>query len=70
MIVVLGFLVREDQVEGDLVGLVDDWAMAGNHFADVIVEDARDGFKELIGTGNEFVGGFGVAWIGPENDDV
>lgn len=66
----LGLLVGEHEVEGDLVGLVHHGAMAGNHLADVEVEDSRDVPQILLGAGDEFIGGVGLGGIGPEDDDV
>src|SRR5688572_13195662 len=70
LVVVLGLLGGEDEVEGDLVGLVDDRAMAFDHPANVKFFHAGDGLEVLLGAGDEFVGGHGVGGIGPEDDDV
>ena len=70
LVVVLSFLVRKDQVEGDLVGLVHHRAVARDHFPDVKVEDAGDGLEKLVGAGNEFIRGRGFVGLGPKNDNV
>ena len=70
LVVVLGLLGGEDEVKGDLVGLVDDGAMAFDHAADVKFFHAGDGLEVLLGAGDEFVGGHGVSGIGPEDDNV
>jgi hypothetical protein len=43
LVVVLGFFVGKNEVEGDLIRLIHYRAMAGNHFSDVKVERAGDG---------------------------
>jgi hypothetical protein len=70
LIIVLSFLVGEEQVEGDLIRLIHDRSMAGDHFAYVKTEDAGNGFEEFICASDEFIGGFGVIGVGPENDNV
>ena len=70
LVVVLGLLGGEDEVEGDLVGLVNDGAVAFDHAADVEFLHARDGFEILLSARDEFVGGHGVGGIGPKDDDV
>jgi hypothetical protein len=70
LVIVLRFFVAEDDVEGDLVGLVDDGAVALCGAADMEMEDARDVFKVFIGAGDEFIGGIGQSRFGPENDNV
>jgi hypothetical protein len=44
LIVVLGFFIREHEVQADLIGLIDYGPMAGNHFANVELQDAGDIF--------------------------
>jgi hypothetical protein len=34
------------------------------------MSQAGNGFEQLVGTGDDFVGGFGSGWIGPENDNM
>ena len=70
LVVVLRFFVTEDDVEGDLVGLVDDGAIALRRAADMEMEDARDIFQVFVGAGDEFVGGLWESRFGPENDNV
>lgn len=67
---VLGWLVGEDEVEGDLIGLVHDGAVAGGHFAGVEVKRAGDGFEIFVHTLEESVGGGGIGGVGPKNDNV
>ena len=70
LVLILGLLAGEDQVQGDLIRLIHHRTRAANHPAHVKLDDARDGPQVLLATGNEFIGGFGVGGVGPENDDV
>jgi hypothetical protein len=70
LIVVLSLLVGEDEVEGDLIGLVDDGAVAADHLAHVELEHPRDVLEVLIAPGEEQVRSLRVGGIGPEDDDV
>ena len=70
LVIVLRLFVFEDEIQRDLVGLVHDGAVARDHFADVEVEAAGNGFQILVGAGNQFIGGGGIGRIGPENDNV
>ena len=67
---VLSGFVGEHQVQGDLVGLVDDGAMAADHAADVVMECPWDAAKVLFCAGDQVIGGVGLRGIGPKNHDV
>jgi hypothetical protein len=67
---VLRFLVRKNQIESDLVRLVHDRAVAGGHFADVVVHYAWDGLEIFVRAGDQFIGGGGIVGVRPEDDDV
>jgi hypothetical protein len=68
--IVLGLLVRKNEVQRDLVTLLDHRTMAGHHFADVKLHHARDVFEQLVRAGEEFIRGIRVGRISPKNDDV
>jgi len=70
LIIVLRFLVRENEVQRDLVTLLDCRAMAWRHFAGVKLQHAGDVFEQFIRAGEEFVRGVRVHRVGSENDDV
>ena len=70
LVVVLGFLIAKGDVEGDLVGLVDDRAAAFRHAPDMEMEDAGDGLEVFLGAGDKFFNGVGFVGLGPENDYV
>ena len=63
-------LVGEDDVEGDLIGLVHDGAVAGNHAAGVELLDARDGAQEFFSGSDELRRGLGIGGVEPKDDDV
>lgn len=60
----------QNQVQGDLIGLVHDGARAGGHPADMELEDAGDVAEIFVGTGDKFFDGIGLSGVGPEDDDV
>jgi len=70
LIGVLGGLVREDQVQGDLIGLIDDRAGGANHFAGVIMEKAGDVAKVFVTACQQGLGRGGIRRVGPEDDNV
>ena len=70
LVIVLRFFVAEDDVEGDLVALVDDGAVALRGAADVEMQYAWDIFQVFVGASDEFIGGIGESRFGPENDNV
>ena len=67
---ILGGFILKHEVQRDLVGLIDHIAVAGGHFAAVIMHHARAGLEVLLGAGQQFLGGIGHIGIGPENDYV
>ena len=67
---VLGGFILKHEVQRDLVGLIDHIAVAGGHFAAVIMQHARAGLEVLLGAGQQFLGGIGHIGFGPENDNV
>ena len=67
---ILGGFILKHEVQRDLVGLIDHIAVAGGHFAAVIMQHARAGLEVLLGAGQQFIGGIGHIGFGPENDDV
>ena len=70
MVIVLRFFVGEGEVERDLVGLVHDGPMAGDHPADLELEHAGDVAQIFFRAGGQSVSGAGLSGIGPEDDDV
>ena len=70
LVFVLGFLVRENNVQSDLVALVHDRAFTGSHFADVKAKDTRDRAEILFGPVQEFLGGIGLLGVGPKDHYV
>lgn len=70
LVIVLGFFVWENEVEGDLVALVNNGPMAGNHSADMKSEEARDGLEIFEGACDELVSGGGFIVFGPKNDKM
>ena len=70
LVIVLRFLVREDQIESDLIGLIDHRSVARRHSANVIVKNAGNPFKISIRAFDQFISGFGILRIGPEYNDV
>ena len=67
---ILGGFILKHEVQRDLVGLIDHIAVAGGHFAAVIMQHARAGLEVLLGAGQQFLGGIGHIGFGPENDYV
>ena len=67
---ILGGFILKHEVQRDLVGLIDHIAVAGGHFAAVIMQYARAGLEVLLGAGQQFLGGIGHIGFGPENDYV
>jgi len=70
LVIVLGFLVGKDQIQGDLVGLVYDRPMAGGHLSDMVMQYAGDRFQKFIRSGDQLVGRVRVAWIRPKYNNV
>ncbi len=70
LVVILGFFVIEYQVQGGLITLVHDGAMAFHHAAYVEVLHAGNGAQILLCAGNEFIGRLRIVRIGPKNDNV
>jgi hypothetical protein len=70
LVVVLRLFAGEDDIEGDLIGLVHDGAEAAYHFADVKVGDTGDVFEVFVAAGDDLGGGIGLGGVGPENDNV
>ena len=70
LVVVLGFLVGEDEVERDLVGLIDHRPLAGDHFAGVKMQNAGDRFQQFFHARQKLVCRLGMAGVGPENDNM
>ena len=70
LIIVLRLFVFEDEIQGDLVGLVHDRAVAWNHFSDVEMERAWDRLQIFVCAGDQFIGGGGIGGIRPEDDNV
>ena len=70
LVFILRFFVAEDDVEGDLVALVDNGALAFRGAPDMEMEDAGDVFQVFVGAGDEFGGGVRKSRFGPENDNV
>ena len=70
LIVVLRLLVREHEVQRDLIGLIDHGPVAANHLAHVKAEHAGDGLEVLFATRDEIGGGVGFVRMGPEDDNV
>ena len=67
---VLGFLVRENQIECDLISLVHNRAVTGRHSADVEMKYTGNRLKVLIGAGDQLVG---CGWYGgfsPKDNNV
>ena len=67
--VLRGFVLKHE-VQRNLVGLIHHIAVAGGHFAAVIMQHARAGLKVLLGAGQQFLRGIGHIGFGPKNDDV
>ena len=70
LVIVLSLLAGENGVERDLISLFNHRPRAAHHFSDLKKGQARNGFKKLVRTGNDFVGGIGLGRIGPENDNM
>ena len=70
LVVVLGLFVGKGYVEGDLVGLIDDGAMASGHFAGVEMQRAGNGAEIFFDAGQQLVGGLRIGGGGPEYDNV
>ena len=70
LIVVLAFLVGENEVERHLVGLFHHRTRAGNHPPDMELDHARNRLEIFLRPGQELIGGVRVVRIGPEDDDV
>jgi hypothetical protein len=70
LVIVLRLLVWKNEVERDLIGLIHNRAMAGGHFADMEMQDTGNGTEVFFRPGDQFIRGFRVGGVGPENDDV
>ena len=70
LVIVLGFFVREHEIQRHLIRLIHDRAMARGHFADVEMQHAGNGLQIFYRAGHQFIGGLGLGGIGPEDDDV
>jgi len=70
LIGVLRGFILEHKVQCHLIGLVDNIPVALGHFAAVIVQDSRAGFKILFGSSEQFFCGLRDIRFGPKNDNV
>ena len=70
LVVVLLLLRLEDQIQGDLITLIDDVAMAFDHSSDMKAEHARNRPKVFFRAGDQRVRGIGFVGVSPENDNV
>ena len=71
LVIVLGFFIRENDVQRDLVGLIHYRAMAfRGHFAGMKVQRARNGPQIFFRAGEQLVGCLRIGGIGPEYNDV
>ena len=67
----LGGLIRENDIQTHLVRLIHHRPMAGDHPADVEVNDARQIFQILVATRNQLVGRIGRSIrFDPKNNNV
>ena len=70
LVVVLGLLGGEDQVQSDLVGLLHDRPMAGHHPADMKRLYPRDRFQQPLRSRQQCVRSPGLLLVSPEDDNV
>lgn len=70
LIFVLRFFIGENQVKRDLITLIHDGPMTANHFAGVKLDNARNRFEQRIDAFEQFVRGFWICRVGPENNNV
>lgn len=70
LIVILGLLVGEHEVQRDLVGLINDRSMASDHLAHVIAQHPGDGLEILFAASQEVGDCVGFVRMGPKNDNV
>jgi len=60
LVFVLRLLARENGVERDLITLVHDGPVAGDHFADVKMPEAGNRLQKFVRAGDDFIGGMGI----------
>jgi hypothetical protein len=70
LIFVFRVLVRENNVQRDLITLLHDGAIALHHFAGAKFNNARNVFEKLICRREQFIGRDKIVRVGPEDDDV
>lgn len=70
LVIILRFLVGKQDVHADLVGLVDDGTMTGDHLSRVELCHARNGFQIFVSSGEQFIRGLGLSRISPKDDNV
>ena len=70
LIMVLRLLAVEHDIESNLIRLIHDRPMAGRHFANVKMRDARNRREVPFRAGNQLIRRFGISRVGPENHHV
>jgi hypothetical protein len=70
LIFVFRVLVRENNVQRDLITLLHDGAIALHHFAGAKFNNARNVLEKLICRREQFIGRDKIVRVGPEDNDV
>jgi len=70
LVVVLRFLIGENEIKSDLVSLIDNGPMAGGHFAGMEMQHAGNRPQILLHTSQKLIGRLGIGRVSPEYDNV
>ena len=70
LIIILLLLIVEDEIQRDLVGLIDHWAVRSDHFSDMHVLHPWNRAQVLFSPRDELVGRLWVVGVSPENYNV
>ena len=70
LVIILRFLVSEDQIQPDLIRLIHNGSMTLHHPSNVDMLNARNRAQILFGSSNQFVRRLRIVRVGPKNHNV
>lgn len=70
LIGVLGLFVREGDIQCNLVRLIHYRSFAGDHLANVKLEQTGNTLQVMVSAGNQFIRSLWLFGLGPEDDNV
>lgn len=70
LVVILRFLISEDQIQPNLIRLIDNGSMTLNHPSNVNMLNARNWAQILFGSSNQFIRRLRIVRVGPKNHNV